>query len=136
MFDVQTLLRLRQRNAAGENIYCDRRAIPSMADKVAKCSSFQGRAASGGQLPDGTFHTGSVHFRDNANSRRIVQQLVALPAGRYDDAADVCGLIGRAMDQFPIGRVPAAANRPMGPMPFTGDWLEHQENDKPKIQWR
>ncbi len=89
-------LRMRQRNQAGENIYADRRPIPSMADKVAKCSSFQGRAASK-----------TVHFRDNANSQRIVQQLVDMPQGRFDDAADVCGLIGRAMDQFPVGRVPA-----------------------------
>jgi len=128
-------LRLRQRNQAGENIYCDRRAIPSMADKLAKCGSFQGRAASGGQRPDGTFNTGSVHFRDNANSRRIVQQLVALPAGRYDDAADVCGLIGRAMDQFPVGRIPV--NTPRAQLvPFSVQWLEHQEQETPKKRWR
>jgi hypothetical protein len=128
-------LRLRQRNQAGENIYCDRRAITSMADKLAKCASFQGRAASGGERGDGTFNKGSVHFRDNANSRRIVQQLVSLPAGRYDDAADVCGLIGRAMDQFPVGRMPVMSNRPQL-VPFSVEWLEHQENEKSKMRWR
>jgi hypothetical protein len=134
-------LRIRQRNEGGERIYCDRRSIASMADKLAKCASFQGRAASGGESalkgPQGEklWHTGSVHFRDNANSRRIVQQLVALPAGRYDDAADVCGLIGRAIDQFPVGRVPQH-ERKVGITPFTVAWLEHQENEKPKIRYR
>lgn len=134
-------LRLRQRNQLGENIYCDRRAITSMADKVAKCGSFQGRAASGGESsivgPQGekTFNKGSVHFRDNANSRRVVQQLVSLPAGRYDDAADVCGLIGRAMDQFPVGRIPV--NTPRAQLiPFSAAWLEHEESEKPKVRWR
>jgi hypothetical protein len=134
-------LRMRQRNQNGENVYCDRRAITSMADKLAKCASFQGRAASGGEsallgpMGEKLWHSGSVHFRDNANSRRIVQQLVALPAGRYDDAADVCGLIGRAMDQFPVGRVPA--NTPRAQLvPFSVEWLESKESEKPKVRWR
>jgi hypothetical protein len=135
-------LRLRQRNQAGENIYVDRRAITSMQDKLAKCASFQGRAASGGESglvgPQGEklWRTGSVHFRDNANSRRIVQQLVALPAGRYDDAADVCGLVGRAMDQFPVGRVPVNAVRTPGPVFGSVEWLEWREEEKPKIRYR
>lgn len=134
-------LRMRQRNEGGENIYCDRRAITNMQDKLAKCASFQGRAASGGDSgllgPQGEklWRPGSVHFRDNANSRRIVNQLVALPAGRYDDGADVCGLIGRAMDQFPVGRVPV--NTPRHQLvPFSAEWLEFQENQTPKRRWR
>jgi hypothetical protein len=128
-------LRMRQRNQNGENVYCDRRGVPSMADKLAKCASFQGRATSGGEKGDGTFNPGSVHFRDNANSRRIVQQLVSLPAGRYDDCADVCGLIGRAMDQFAVGRVPVNVPRKQL-IPFTPEWFETQEHDKPKVRWR
>lgn len=130
-------LRLRQRNEKGEAIYCDRRAITSMSDKLAKCASFQGRAAAGGEttVGSGKWVPGAVHFRDNANSRRIVQQLVALPAGRYDDAADVCGLIGRAIDQFPVGRVPHH-ERKVGITPFSVAWLEHQESEKPKIRYR
>jgi hypothetical protein len=108
-------LRMRQRK-----IFCDRRALPSMADKVAKCSSFQGRAAAK-----------VVHFRDNANSRRVVGQLCALPAGRYDDAADVCGLIGRAMDQFPVARVPQE-NKRENLVPFSAKWLEWQDEGEKK----
>ena len=96
-------------------VFTDRRALPSMADKIAKCSSFQARCASK-----------VVHFRDNANSRRVVGQLLALPAGRYDDAADVCGLIGRAVDQFPMARPPQAKQK-KGLVPFSVEWLEYQE---------
>lgn len=123
----------------GAPVYVDIRAIPSMQDKVAKCSAFQGRAASGGEMTDGSgrFNHGTIHFRDNANSRRIVQQLVSLPAGRYDDAADVCCLIGRALDQFPIAYVPPSTERAHGPKPFTGAWLESgSEDEKPKVRWR
>jgi hypothetical protein len=65
-----------------------------------------------------------------------VNQLVALPAGRYDDAADVCGNIGRGMDQFPIVVAPQPVVRQYGPKPFTGDWLEFQEREEPKVRWR
>lgn len=112
-------LRMRQRR-----VYADRRAIPSMQDKVAKCASFQGRASAR-----------TVHLRDNANSRRIVQQLVALPAGRYDDAADVCGLIGRAVDQFPMARVPAP-KKESAIKPFTAAWLEYQERQAGELRYR
>lgn len=116
--------------------FTDIRTVPSMADKVAKCSSFQGRAASGGQRADGTWRPGSVHFRNNANSRRVVAQLCALPAGRYDDGADVCGNIGRGMDQFPIAIAPMALAKPTGPKPFTGAWVESADEEKPKVRWR
>jgi phage terminase large subunit-like protein len=112
-------LRMRQRR-----VYCDRRAMPSMQDKVAKCSSFQGRAA-----------TGMVHFRDNANSRRVVGQLVALPAGRHDDAADVCGLIGRAIDVHIIPRTKTEKKR-NDLKPFSVQWLEWQEKPEAAIRYR
>lgn len=115
----------RRMRELGAKAAFDLRSLPSMADKVAKCSNFQALAASG-----------RVHLRNNANSRRIVQQLCAMPAGRYDDAADVCGLIGRAVDQYPVAYVPRAQERPKGPRPFTGAWVEHQEREAPKVRWR
>lgn len=126
-----------QRARDGRPVYVDIRALTSMHDKVAKCSSFQGRAASGGQKPDGTWNHGSVHFRNNANSRRVVNQLCALPAGRYDDAADVCGLIGRGMDQFPLAIAPWVPERRTPLVPFTVAWLEHKnDDDESKVRWR
>lgn len=119
-------LRMRQRSQAGERgVFADRRALPSMQDKVAKCSSFFGRASAR-----------TVHFRDNANSRRVVQQLVALPAGRWDDAADVCGLIGRAVDQFPVVHKPVEVKREIL-KPFTSKWVEHREEaEEPRVRYR
>lgn len=118
---MRPLFNRRQRE---RRVYCDFRSLPSMQDKVAKCSSFQGRAA-----------TGTVHFRNNANSRRVVGQLVALPAGRYDDAADVCGLAGRAIDQFPIPHVQVPEERKVI-KPFSTEWLEYEENEEKKVRYR
>ncbi len=100
-------MRMRQRQ-----VFADRRALPSMHDKLAKCQAFIARC-----------NAGTVHFRDNANSRRVVSQIAALPAGRYDDAADAAGLIGRALDQFPIVREPRKAEKPAELKPFTEAWL-------------
>ena len=119
-----------------KRIYCDRRSIPSMQDKVAKCSSFQGRAAAGGEIgTSGKFNKGVIHFRDNANSRRVVAQLVALPAGRFDDAADVCGLLGRAVDTFPVARIPQKREDD-SIKPFTAKWLEYEEPKKTGLRYR
>lgn len=128
-------LRMRQRGQTDPRVYADRRAIPSMNDKIAKCSSFQGRCASGGEISPGQWRPGVVHFRDNANSRRVVGQLIALPAGRFDDAADVCGLIGRAMDQFPVARVPKTEG-PRGIKPFTPQWVEYEEKKPETVRFR
>jgi hypothetical protein len=133
LFNILRNQRVQEQRA----VYVDIRALPNMHDKVAKCASFQGRAASGGERPDGTFNTGSIHFRNNANSRRIVNQLIALPAGRYDDAADVCGLIGRGMDQFPIAMPPYDNGRKPGLVPFSVAWLEHKgDGEERKVRWR
>lgn len=102
--------------------FFDLRSLPSMQDKVAKVQSFQARAAGG-----------SVWMPVGAKWDRVIDQLIALPAGRYDDAADVCGLIGRAIDQLPVARPPASPRDP-GLIPFTGAWVEHEE--KPDVEVR
>ncbi len=112
-------MRMRERQ-----VFTDRRALPSMHDKLAKCQAFIARC-----------NAGTVHFRDNANSRRVVAQIASLPAGRFDDAADVCGLIGRALDQFPIVReykapAPAAVLKPFSP-----EWLEYQPPKKEGVRY-
>lgn len=126
-----------ERQRLGNAVYVDIRAITSMQDKVAKCASFQGRAAAGGETSAGSgiWNPGKIHFRDNANSRRIVQQLCALPAGRYDDAADVCGLIGRALDQFPVVYKPVI-ELPRNLIFGTPEWLEYEEKPERKVRWR
>lgn len=116
--------RMRERANSGEKCYTTVQSLPSGKDKVAKCQSFQARAASGGvYLPKGA-----------PWAEKLVDQLCALPAGRYDDAADVAGLIGRAIDKVPNASVPAA-EKPRGIKPFSVAWLEY-EQPRPEAEVR
>lgn len=106
-------------------IFIDVRALPSMADKSAKLMSFQGRAA-----------IGKVWFPRNAPwTERVIDQLLASPSGRWDDAADVCGLAGRGLDQYHPPQNPEMI-RKVGIKPYTAEWLEWKEDTKPAIRWR
>ena len=60
---------------------------------------------------------------------RLLDQLCAFPAGKYDDGPDVCGLIGRGIDAMMAPQTGAAEVRPQL-MPFTAAWLEATE-EKP-----
>lgn len=102
--------RMRERNA-----FVDLRSLPSMKDKVAKVSSFGARASAK-----------CVWLPKVRWAYELVDQLVALPAGRYDDKADVAGLIGRMIDKF-LDAAPPPEKRPRGIKPFTGKWLEYEE---------
>lgn len=105
--------------------YFDLRTIPSMLDKVAKVMAFQGLAAAGKVwLPKGVWW-----------SEHIVNQLIQLPAGRFDDAADVCGLIGRAIDKLPVAMVERKKDRQQL-IPFTGAWLEFKEKTDTSPRYR
>jgi hypothetical protein len=84
--------RMRQRN-----IFVARELLPSVVDKVARASAFAGRTGAR------TFHVPFTAWGD-----RLIDQLCSFPAGRYDDAVDVCGLVGRAIDQMH----PASAPEP------------------------
>lgn len=105
--------------------YVDLRTLPSIADKRAKCRSFGARVgAKTIWLPS---------YKTWAHD--LVDQLIAMPAGRYDDKADVAGLIGRGIDQMTDARpLPAAA--PRGIKPFTAQWLEYQEPALPAVRYR
>lgn len=124
------LTRIRDWNATcqlkgGRRIFLDLRALPSMQDKMAKLSSFQGRTA-----------IGKVKFPRNAPwTERVIDQLLAMPSGRWDDAADVCGLAGRGLDQYHPPRNPEMT-RKQGIKPFTAEWLEYKEEPKVAIRYR
>lgn len=98
----------------------DFRTVPSTADKIAKVAAFVGLVLNG-----------LVRFRDNANSRRIFGQLIAGAAGRHDDAHDVCGLVGRVVNLFPMAVEPPPPP-PEDIKPFTLAWLEYEEPDRSK----
>lgn len=107
-----------------EPYFVDLRSLPSMADKVAKLQSFQARAAAGTVwMPKGAVW-----------AERLVELLCGFPAARYDDGPDVCGLLGRAIDQMPVGAPPPEA-RPQGMKPFTAAWLEYEEKPPEDIRY-
>ena len=109
---------------AGE--FVDLRSLPSMKDKRAKCKAFGAMVSSGSVwLP-----------RGQAWAEDLVTQLCAMPAGRYDDKADVAGLMGRMIDKF-VYALPAPSKKPQGIQPFTGEWLEYtEESTKQAVRYR
>lgn len=100
-------------------IYTQLEAMPSVKSKVLKAASFQARVAQG-----------KVHLPlKRAWATRLVDQLCAFPAGRYDDAVDVCGLLGRLIDSMMAPYQPAIHERRRGIKPFTAEWLEATEEE-------
>ena len=100
-------------------------SLPSLTDKGIRLQAFHAMATAG-----------VVHLpvkRKWADS--LIEQLVKFPAGRFDDKADVCGLIGRGVDLMYDAQIPAVRGRPLL-IPFTESWLEYgSTNDKPKVRY-
>ena len=68
--------------------FCRVEWVPSIHDKPTRARAFQARAAMGHvSLPEGPM------------GDRILNQLLSFPAGKNDDAVDVCGIMGRVIDQ-------------------------------------
>jgi len=61
--------------------------ISRITDKASMARSFQGMAS-----------LGKVHIPNTEWGDRIINQLVAFPAGKHDDAVDVCALIALAIE--------------------------------------
>lgn len=73
--------------------------LPSIHDKPTRSRAFQAMAASG-----------MVYMPTNEDwAQRLLRQLLTFPVGVFDDAVDVCSLIGRHLDQMRDARIPAAA---------------------------
>jgi predicted phage terminase large subunit-like protein len=100
-------------------------SLPSLQDKAIKLQAFHARATAG-----------TVHFPVKRRwADDCIEQLVKFPAGRWDDKADVCGLIGRLVDKMYDAQVPLRETRPLL-VPFTEKWLMYSEqNEKPKVRY-
>lgn len=86
--------------------------LPHVGDKVAKAQAFRAMVKEG-----------RVRFpRGKPWANRLVDQLVNFPRARFDDAVDVCGLLGRAIDDMVPASKPAVAKREP-PKPFTEEWF-------------
>lgn len=65
----------------------------------------------------------------------MVDQLIALPAGRFDDKADVAGLLGRVINQIQSAPMPPPPRAP-GIQPFTEAWLMSGDPKPPERRLR
>lgn len=115
---IRKEMRLKQR-------FCAMEMLPSLQDKAVKLQAFHSRATAG-----------AIHFPVKRKwAERVIEQLVKFPAGRWDDAADVCGLIGRGIDQMYDADLPSVTSRPIL-VPFTEKWLEYNDrNQAPKVRY-
>ena len=100
-------------------VWVQREALPSIKNKAVKLASFQARAAAG-----------KVYLPLRREwAKRLVDQLCSFPAGKYDDACDVAGLIGRLLDVMMSPRAPRTVERKII-KPFTAEWLELETQTK------
>lgn len=74
--------RMRERKAR-----CRLEWVPSIHDKPTRARGIQSRAA-----------LGEVSLLSDERGERVLSQMLSFPAGKYDDAVDVMGLIGRVLD--------------------------------------
>ncbi len=103
---------LKNRMMREQQTYVTVEYLASTADKIARVASFRGRASAG-----------TVHLpRDKPWASRLLDQLCVFPMGRHDDAVDVCGNLGRALDEM-IDAPRPAAPKPPPPKPFTEPWF-------------
>lgn len=94
------LNRMTERNA-----FCRIEWLPSISDKEARARGFQGMAS-----------MGKVLLPKNAPWKgHVLNQLMRFPAGKHDDAVDVCSLVGRGMQHIRPSQSHAPLKyRPMG----------------------
>jgi predicted phage terminase large subunit-like protein len=100
-------------------------SLPSLMDKAVKLQAFHAMA---------TAH--AIHFPVKRKwAERTIEQLVKFPAGRWDDAADCCGLIGRGVDKMFDPQVPQTETKPLL-TPFTAAWIVYNDrNQQPKVRY-
>lgn len=99
--------------------------LPSLQDKAVKLQAFHARATAL-----------TVHFPVKRRwAEDCIEQLVKFPGGRWDDKADVCGLIGRLVDKMLDAHLPYETARPVL-IPFTEKWIEYNDrNQASKVRY-
>jgi predicted phage terminase large subunit-like protein len=82
--------------------YCKIEWVASISDKPTRARSFEARAAM--QM---------VNLPRTEWADRLLDQLLRFPAGKNDDAVDVCSLMALALDSMPAGPYPAGEIKPV-----------------------
>ena len=110
--------RMRERKA-----YCRTEWLPTIGDKFARARNFQALAS-----------MGKVRFPRTDWARKVIDQLVKFPGTRYDDKVDVCGLIGRAINQTWAPKAPKAVTKlPIDAQPTVGELMQLHKT-QPRIK--
>ena len=91
--------------------------LTSSQDKIARVASFRGRASAR-----------KIHLPRKPWAYRLVDQLCAFPMGRFDDCVDVCGNLGRGLDDMQDASKPAKKET-APPKPFTGAWFDAKDRE-------
>ena len=81
---VEPMLKRRMRE---RGVFCRLEWVASVHDKPTRARGFQARAA-----------MGKVSILGDERGERVLSQLLSFPAGKHDDAVDVCGGMGRVLD--------------------------------------
>lgn len=116
---------IRREMRANPKAYVSLEQLPSLQDKTIKLQAFHARVTAR-----------TVHFPIRRKwAEQVIDQLVKFPGARFDDKADVCGLIGRGIDKMTDAHVPLPQSRPLL-VPFTEKWLEYNDRDnKPAVRY-
>lgn len=98
--------------------------LASSQDKISRVASFRGRASAR-----------TVYLpRGKPWAERLVAQLCAFPFGRYDDGVDVCGNVGRGLDDMQNASPPPPKDK-APPTPHTeAYWAARDREDAGEAQ--
>lgn len=100
-------------------VYVTIKPLPSIRNKTLKLASFQARAAQG-----------KVYLPLRRPwATRLVDQLCSFPGGKYDDACDVAGLLGRGVDDMMAAHDDREVALKKGLVPFSVEWLESTDDE-------
>lgn len=120
---VEPFLRRRMRERRS---LCSLEWLPSISDKPTRARPFQAMASSG-----------MVYMPTKEDwAQRLMRQLLTFPVGVFDDAVDVCSLVGRYLDRMRDARVPENKGKPIA-KPGTFDHLlaiTDQKEDRSKYR--
>lgn len=105
---TEPLLRRMSREREVFQVY---RWLTSIAEKTARARGIQARISAG-----------KVYWPKTDWARRVLGQLEAFPVGRFDDAVDTMGLIGRGLDQLLAAEAPKSENKKPA-APGSIEWL-------------